>query len=185
MPLANCHSRAYRVPDRITVTVIRSIHSAGLRHTTGTIKAQEAEIAKITESLRTEGRMVRTVEALADGKSAVKSAKEDLARKAKQVSQANEDILRLKHQLEELEGSVTLKDAKITKLTRALQSKDVLVADLNSIGLSDGINVNMAGRVFKKLKPLLPPMLLMVSLSIPFGVISIIWISTMISLGIL
>ena len=100
------------------------------RHTTGTIKAQEAEIVKITASLRTEEEWVVMSRAVQEGKTAVKLAKDDLARKAKQLSIAADDQTRLRAQLEELEIALAGKEGKVAKLTRALGSKDVLIADL-------------------------------------------------------
>ena len=100
------------------------------RHTTGTIKAQEAEIAKITEALHTEEEWSSLMRAVADGKSAMKAAKEDLHRKTKQLQSAHEDVLKLKSQLEELELAVQARDAKLHKLQRAVQSKETLLTEL-------------------------------------------------------
>jgi chromosome segregation ATPase len=128
MELGNSEKLLHTTREKLKATAKEL--SALQRHTTGTIKAQEAELVKMSESLHTEEEWIHLTRAVTEGKNAIKQAKIEIDRKQKQLNIAADDGIRLRTQLEELEANLTAKEGKINKLTRALQSKETLVADL-------------------------------------------------------
>jgi SMC interacting uncharacterized protein involved in chromosome segregation len=100
------------------------------RHTTGTIKAQEAELSRISDNLRSEEEWSVLVKSVGEGKAAVKAARDELARKSRLVQGAQEEAARARTTIADLESALAARDARIASAARTLAIKDKLIGDL-------------------------------------------------------